>query len=189
MRLGIDLDGVVADFTSGWMRLYNEEFGTGLRSDQVVRWGGMLDLTHFETTSEFWRWARRGDGPSIFRYFDTYDGAKPWLTELAREHRIVILTAKPWWAVHDTLAWIAEHRIPTREVHVRSHKWHVECDVYLEDNPVELRGMVHNRPDATTCRFVRPWNEPVGGAVDVHSWDDFGALVHRFDEDATLDRR
>ena len=27
LRLGIDLDGVIADFNTGWIRLYNQEFG------------------------------------------------------------------------------------------------------------------------------------------------------------------
>ena len=30
MRLGIDLDGVVANFTKGWMGFYNDQFGTKL---------------------------------------------------------------------------------------------------------------------------------------------------------------
>ena len=29
MRLGIDLDGVVANFTKGWMDFYNLQYGTG----------------------------------------------------------------------------------------------------------------------------------------------------------------
>ncbi len=30
MRLGIDLDGVVADFNAGWMQMHADEFGTEL---------------------------------------------------------------------------------------------------------------------------------------------------------------
>ena len=27
------------------------------------------------------------------------------------------------------------------------------------------------------CRFVRPWNRPVAGTVDVHGWEEFGEMV------------
>ncbi len=182
MRLGIDLDGVVVDFTGGWIRLYNEEFGAEITRDQVMRWHGIPDITHFASKREFWQWARRGAGPSIFRDFDMYDGSQRWLGDLAREHEIVIITTKPHWAVHDTYAWIAEHRIPTREIHVTTQKWRVACDIYLDDNPYQLHDLVRNRPEATVCRFVRPWNGPGPGLVDIHDWDAFGSLVRRLQD-------
>ena len=37
MRLGIDLDGVVADFTAGWVARYNEEFNTDIQRDGTMR--------------------------------------------------------------------------------------------------------------------------------------------------------
>ena len=46
MRLGIDLDGVVADFNTGWVNRYNDEFGSNVSSDQVDSWDAMGDLTH-----------------------------------------------------------------------------------------------------------------------------------------------
>jgi len=177
MRLGIDLDGVVADFNDGWMRAYNAEFGADLTTDQVQTWHAALGLTHFEDLSGFWRWARGGEGPSVFRSFQTYPGAVEALETLAEDHDIVILTVKPDWAVHDTFAWIAEHRIPTREIHLRDDKWRVPCDVYLDDSPFQLPDLVRHRPEALVCRYVRPWNEPVAGVRDVNGWDDFVALV------------
>jgi len=36
MRLGIDLDGVVANFNAGWMRRYNDEYGTDLKPESAA---------------------------------------------------------------------------------------------------------------------------------------------------------
>jgi 5'(3')-deoxyribonucleotidase len=177
MRLGIDLDGVVADFTNGWMRLYNAEFGTELTPDLVETWSGALELTHFTSKRDFWDWAHRDRAVSLFRGLDTYPEAVSTLRRLSGEHQIVIITAKPGWAVHDTYAWIAEHRLPTREVHIIAQKWIVSCDVYLDDSPQQLRDLSHSRPEAVVCRFVRPWNRPLDRVVDVAGWAEFAELV------------
>lgn len=177
LRLGIDLDGVVADFTGGWVAAYNRDFGATLSPEAVRTWGAMVELTHFTTAGQFWSWARRGDGPSLFRDLVPYPEAIGTLTALAERHRVVIVTTKPRWAVHDTFAWIAEHRIPTREVHIVREKWRVDCDVYLEDRTSTLAELEAHRPDATVCRFVRRWNAPMPGVIDVDSWPGFARLV------------
>jgi 5'(3')-deoxyribonucleotidase len=181
MRLGIDLDGVVADFNSGWMDRYNEEFGTDLTEDLVVSWGSIPDLTHFEGMDEFWAWADGGpERDGLFRHLPTIPGALPALDSLAAAgHQIVVLTTKPPWAIHDTFAWLSEQRVPTTEVHILEAKWSVPCDVYLDDAPFQVEELVHKRPDATVCRYVRPWNTPVEGAEDVASWPDFERVVRQ----------
>jgi len=173
-RLGIDLDGVVADFNAGWIGLYNDEYGANIPLDAVESWGAPPELTHFDHMGQFWRWAKSIEGASLFRHLEPYPDALPALEELSRHgHEIVILTAKPDWAVHDTFAWLAEHRIPTREIHILEDKWTVECDVYLDDAPHQVSELAERRPNADVCRFVRPWNAPVRGTVDVDSWADY----------------
>jgi 5'(3')-deoxyribonucleotidase len=184
MRLGIDLDGVVADFNTGWISRYNADFGADVAFDAVVAWDSIPSLTHFRHMGDFWRWAQDHDGHSLFRHLDTYDGAVETLHRLARRNDIVIITTKPVWAVHDTFAWLADHGIPTREVHILRQKWTVTCDFYLDDAPHVVEDLVAHRPDATVCRFIRPWNEPVPGATDVRTWEEFEQLV-----DATGRRR
>jgi 5'(3')-deoxyribonucleotidase len=177
MRLGIDLDGVVADFNSGWVGRYNSEFGSDITTDQVDSWDAMGDLTHFESMGAFWRWAARGDHGSVFRHLETYPGSLEVLGRLARHNKIVIITAKPDWAVHDTFAWIADRHIPTREVHITEGKWRVPCDLYLDDSPRQIAELREKRPEAVVCRYVRPWNRPVSGTRDVNDWDQFEAMV------------
>ncbi len=177
LRLGIDLDGVVADFNGGWMARYNREFEAQLTPDLVQKWDGLAELTHFDHMAAFWHWARNDEGPSIFRDLPLMDGAIEALDELAVKHEIVIITAKPRWAIHDTFAWLADNKIPTREVHITSKKWQVPCDVYVEDSPAQLAHMVAERAESLVLRFVRAWNRPVPGAHDIESWPELTALL------------
>ena len=190
LRLAIDLDGVVADFNGGWMRAYNEAYGTELTPDQVTFWDGLHELTHFEDMGAFWRWASDHGGHSVFRHLEVYDGAVEALRRLNRRgHDIVVITSKPDWAIHDTLEWLADHRIPTREIHITDDKYEIDCDVYLDDSPYKLPEYVRERPDRLVCRFVRPWNEPVDGAVDVESWEEFEAVVSDHERTLSAHRR
>jgi len=178
LRLGIDLDGVVADFNAGWIERYNAEFGSDVPLDAVQAWDGLHTLTHFASNREFWEWAQGHGGGSVFRHLDLYQGALETLESLGEAgHRIVIITSKPQWAIPDTFAWLADKRIPTREVHIIEAKWMVACDVYLDDAPHQIHRLIAERPDATVCRFVRPWNDPIAGAVDVSSWNGFARIV------------
>jgi 5'(3')-deoxyribonucleotidase len=192
-RLGIDLDGVVADFNSGWMERYNREFGSRLAASDVVSWDGLHTLTHFGSMDDFWGWAQRG-AASIFRDLPVFDGAIETMNELARDHRIVIISSKFDWSIPDTLAWMGQHRVPAREIHFVWDKTTVPCDVYLEDAPANVEALVRAHPDALVCRMVRPWNRPVPGAIDVNDWAAFRDTVrdwertHRQTEDAGLPR-
>jgi 5'(3')-deoxyribonucleotidase len=182
LRLGIDLDGVVADFNAGWMERYNRDFGTQLHHSQVVAWDGLHRLTHFESMDDFWTWAQAG-AASIFRDLPVVEGSLETMAELARDHRIVIISSKFDWAIPDTLAWLADHRVPAREIHFVWDKTSVPCDVYLEDAPANLEALVAAHADALVCRMVRPWNRPIPGAIDVADWASFREQVRRWAAD------
>lgn len=180
MRLGIDLDGVVANFNQGWIDFYNREFGAELVPESVEAWDGLTAITHFEDMSAFWRWSSDLDGRSLFWHLEPFPGAVEALHRLDEDgHDIVILTTKPRFAIEDTHEWIAAHDIPTDEVHILGDKWRIDCDVYLDDGPHILPKLVRHRPHRVVCRYVRPWNSPLEGAVDVHDFDEFRALVER----------
>jgi hypothetical protein len=49
--------------------------------------------------------------------------------------------------------------------------------VFLDDGPHVLGGLVAGRPESVVCRYVRPWNDPVPGAVDVEDWPAFQRVV------------
>jgi 5'(3')-deoxyribonucleotidase len=176
LRIGIDMDGVLADFYGGWMERYNREHGTDLGVADVTFWDGLHRLTRFETMDEFWEWI--GDEePTVFRYAPPLPGALEAVRRIARSHRIVIVSSKFDWSIPDSLGWLADHEVPAREVHFLWDKTLVECDVYLDDAPHVLEELRAGRPEATICRVVQPWNDPVPGVIDVYSWADFEHIV------------
>ena len=73
MRIGVDLDGVVANFTKGWTEHYKIEFGKEILESDIISWGLSKPLTHFETELDFWEWAKEINGSSIFRNLETYE--------------------------------------------------------------------------------------------------------------------
>lgn len=176
IRIGIDMDGVLADFDTGWMTRYNTDFGTTLEASLVQRWDGLYKLTHFGSMADFWAWAQ-GDGRSTFRDAPPLPGAIETITRIGERHRVAIVSSKFDWAIPDSLAWLADHRVPAREVHFLWDKWRAACDVYLDDAPHHLHQLSTRLPGATVCRMVHPWNDPMPGVVDVHSWDEFERVV------------
>ena len=181
MRIGVDLDGVVANFTKGWTKYYEEEFGKKILEDDIQSWGLSEPLTHFKEDLDFWKWAKDINGSSIFRNLEVYENSVETLNELSKSgHDIVIISSKPWWSIHDTLMWLGENKIPTKEIHFIEDKWTIDCEVYIDDAPYQLENYKKNTVDKKIIRFVRSYTKPLDGVFDIHNWKELIPLLNSF---------
>ena len=148
------------------------EFGTQLEASQVHRLGRPRATSpHFGSMAEFWAWAQgrrpvaRSATPRRCRV-----PSRP-STRIARRHRLVIVSSKFAWAIPDSLAWLADHGVPAREVHFLWDKSHrADCDIYLDDAPHVLAAL-RRRPTRAprSAAWSAPGTSPVPGVVDVHT--------------------
>jgi 5'(3')-deoxyribonucleotidase len=147
--LGVDLDGVVADFAKGLKPIAAEWLGVPIESltDEISygfgEWGleraGGYDALHRFAVKE----------RQLFATLPPLPGAPAALRRLAArpEVRIRIITHRlyiPWFhreAIRQTSEWLEQHGIPYWDLCFMRDKAAVGADLYLEDNPDNITAL------------------------------------------------
>ena len=146
--LGVDLDGVVADFQQGLKPIAAEWLGVAIDSlTDDVRYGfpewaldrsGGYDALH--------RFAVKERG--LFAALAPIDGAPAALRRLStRGVRIRIVTHRlyiPWFhreAIEQTTAWLEHHGVPYWDLCFMRDKAAVGANLYLEDSPANIEAL------------------------------------------------
>ena len=180
--LGVDLDGVCADFYGGLKPVAAEWLGVELASlpDRVSwtlpEWGvdqapGGYDALHrFAVTQR-----------ELFRRLPPMPGAPQALRRLsAQDVRIRIITHRLFIkyfhqvAVRQTIEWLDFHDIPYWDLCFMREKAAVGADLYVEDSPENVARL--RAQGLKTIVFSNSTNEHLPGPR-AHSWDEVARLV------------
>jgi 5'(3')-deoxyribonucleotidase len=180
--LGVDLDGVCADYTAGFraaVATYLSVDPTTL-TDEVTwdfaEWG--LDR---ETFLAHHRRAVVED--HLFATMPAVDGASDALWRLSDAGvwiRIITHRLISNWnhatAVADTVRWLDDQRIPYRDLCFLGAKPEVGADLYVEDAPHNVEAL--RASGAAVIVFDQPYNHHLPGPRAT-SWDDVEDAVVR----------
>jgi len=180
--LGVDLDGVCADFYGGLKPVAAEWLGVDVASlpDRVSwtlpEWGvdqapGGYDALHrFAVTQR-----------ELFRRLPPMPGAPQALRRLsAQDVRIRIITHRLFIkyfhqvAVRQTIEWLDFHDIPYWDLCFMREKAAVGADLYVEDSPENVARL--RAQGLKTIVFSNSTNEHLPGPR-AHSWDEVARLV------------
>lgn len=143
--LGVDLDGVVADFIQGLKPIAAEWLGVPITSltDDVSYGFKEWKIGDEDAYNDLHRFALKER--DLFATLPLIEGAAPALRRLsARCVRIRIITHRlyiPWFhrqAVVQTLEWLEKHGIPYWDLCFMAAKSSVDADVYVEDSPQNI---------------------------------------------------
>jgi 5'(3')-deoxyribonucleotidase len=147
--LGVDLDGVVADFARGlkpiaaeWLGVaegsLTDEIGYGFPEWQLETCGGYDALHRFAVKERelFARLPPVAGAPAALRRLDTI----PELRIRIITHRLYI----HWFhkeAIRQTTEWLERHGIPYWDLCFMRDKAAVGADLYLEDSPENIEAL------------------------------------------------
>ncbi len=172
---GVDLDGVCADYTTGFRDIVASETGRSLdelpleRSWDFREWG--LDADGFERLHHQAVTEHR-----MFANLPAFDGAADVLWRLSDAGvwiRIITHRLYVNWghatAVSDTVAWLDKNRIPYRDICFLGAKPEVEADLYIDDAEHNIQGLRGAGNEVIV--FDAPYNRALSGPR-AHHWGE-----------------
>ena len=180
--VGVDLDGVCADFYGRMREIAAEWFERPLSeltktpSYGLSEWGiesqsQYLSLHRFAVS-------QRG----LFKTCDMVPGARRFLRQLSDEGvRIRIITHRLFIdfyhneTVVQTTAWLDEQGIPYWDLCFMKDKAQVGADIYVDDSPENIR-LLREQGLYTIC-FANSTNQEFGPPIAA-GWEDVYNLVH-----------
>ena len=179
--LGVDLDGVVADYIEGLRPVAADWLGVQLDSLpkevsynfpewKLVRGGGYEALHRFAVKEKH-----------LFRILPPVAGAPATLRRLSKRGiRIRIITHRlyiEWFhreAIQQTTDWLEEHGVPYWDLCFMRDKAAVGADLYLEDNPANIKSL--RNAGHPTIVVTNSINKGVRGPR-ADTWNDVESLV------------
>jgi len=177
--LGVDLDGVCADYMSGFKSFVANELDVDPQNlAEITEWGYHqwgLDLDqfnelHFKAVKQHLHKGLPivdGCAESLWRLSD----AGIWIRLIT--HRLYTNWSHQT-VVSDTVHWLDTHKIPYRDLCFLGNKPQVEADMYIDDAPHNITGLRQAGNDVIT--FDQPYNKELDG-LRASSWEEVEEIV------------
>lgn len=177
VRVGLDLDGVTAQYVQYLRKYVAKDFG--VEEDSIPDphsysfyesgWG-------FESEEHFRAVHGRAVDEGMYAALEMYEGASEALWRLSDAgYHIRVITSRfvnhgqNATVVAQTAAWLDSNNIPYRDIVFTGHKTEIEADIYIDDSPSNIRAFEAAGKDVLI--FDAPYNQSFVGPR-AHNWDD-----------------
>ncbi|CAB4556803.1 unannotated protein [freshwater metagenome] len=178
--IGVDLDGVCADYTTAFRRIAAMEWDVQLESlTTEVSW----DFAEWGLDRESFLELHRTSVQDhrMFRNMPAIDGVSDALWRMSDAGvwiRIVTHRLVTNWGhaliVSDTVDWLDTHSIPYRDICFLGRKPEIEADAYVEDAPHNVEAL--RARGNTVIVFDQPYNRHLDG-LRASTWAEVETVV------------
>lgn len=183
MILGLDLDGVTAEYVDGLRTFVARRHGFSpediARHLPEVEDYGFSDWSGFG--EDFFTYHTQAVEEGLYRGISPLEGASKTLWKLSDEgHHIRVITKRfvkngqHGRVVADTAAWLEEFGIPYRDLAFLSKKTDLFADVYIDDAPSNIELFKKEWKDHII--FDAPYNRHLKGDR-AHNWSELYDLI------------
>lgn len=190
MRIGVDIDGVLADSMSQWVKELNSYF----KKDKSLHQIQLQEICHiYDITEEELIGFLYERGRLLMTSPQPLTGASYYLNQLKKKHEIFIITARNEKYGRETRDWLNKNNLPYDELLLLgSHDKREAClnkelDVMIEDTyrisieisevgvPVLLMDAPYNQGDLPERVYrVHSWQEIYRTITDESHWFEKG---------------
>lgn len=174
MKIGLDLDGVVYDFTES-LRYYVVTH-KGLVREKLTDAQCWDFFTHQWgwTLQEFLSHAAEGvDAGVIFKYGEPLPGSLEGIQALRDSgHTIHVVTDRKFGNLskHNTVEWLDQFNIQYESITFAADKTVLDLDVFIDDRDKNYWDLTE--VGKRCLLFNQPWNSHVETEDRVNSWDE-----------------
>ncbi len=165
MKIGIDLDGVLADIVSLVLYRLNMKYKTRFLPSDVKNWNGIQDLYNI-TEEEMHKWMNS----SWIKHWEMIvpedDTVVATMNTLYKDHSITIITKRYKETYHAVLLWLEENKIKYDNlvfITDKADKLSYPIDLLIDDKPNIFDEIDRNNSQHYKAVLMRtqPWNENI----------------------------
>lgn len=160
LRIGVDVDNVIAQFVPAYLERHNEEHRTkftikDIKSYYLCDW---LNIPEDEIVKNIFDMQANGE----YMFLKPTKEVSKYISLLKEKgHNVILITNRV--NASDTIIWLNINKIPFDKVFtIKSKGWILDLlhlDYYIEDNP--NNAYMANRQGIKTIIFNQPWNRMV----------------------------
>ena len=178
--IGVDLDGVVADYESKLREIASDIMGLDQSKFPIAtHWSLLESVWPFEDEAHFLDIHKEAvSSHGLFRRLSPIDGASEALWRMSDAgiririitHRLVVNFAHSA-TVSDTVNWLDDKRIPYRDICFVKDKAEVGASLYIDDSPANIAALRGVAGDTAVMAFDQMYNRHIPG-LRAYNWDD-----------------
>ena len=181
LKIGIDIDGVLADIVRTMLPLLARECGRAVKHDDIIcySFSEALNIPEERVAALMEEVIAEGH----FGAAPVIDGAVEAL-ELLYHHTLWLVTSRPECVRNETVRWLAQHRVPYHELVFAPATGKARngdgFDLFVEDN-LET-ALVLSGEDIPVLLFDWPWNQHPAlppNVQRVRNWQEILSVVQR----------
>jgi 5'(3')-deoxyribonucleotidase len=176
MRIGIDVDGVLANFTKGYAKVIRELSGRDLLTDEMIArppswyWDRDAGYTKAEENAA---WDFINDSPNFWSDLSPFPDAIKAISKLGFEHDVYFITTRTGQQPkHQTEEFLVDQIPYLPTVLISPNKGPVALglglDLFIDDRDKNIIEVAQASPKTMCCVLDYPYNQDLPDLPNIH---------------------
>ena len=196
MNIGVDVDEVLAELLESYLQFHNQNFNTTTQKEDMFSYSyqEVFGGTEEENTQKVLKFFET----EHFQNIKPVKGALKTVKQLAKEHQLCIITARPQVVRQQTEQWLSTHFSDSFHCINLTNQWHgvgkqqlksevgkkQKISIMIDDSLKHALDCASQGIYVLLADFNYPWNQTKEKLPEnikrVHSWEEIVAEINNY---------